>query len=63
MKKKTRKPRATHASLALFQGVGDTYVLVTPYDKKGREIPTSVSCIYNADYFCADEIRQMVNAL
>lgn len=61
--KKHRKPRATHAALKLFRGVQDTYVLVTPYDRKGREIPTSVSCAYNTDYYSPDEARAMVGAL
>jgi hypothetical protein len=61
--KKTRKPRATQAALRIFQGIQDTYVTVIPYDRKGREIPSSVSCVYNTDFYTAEEARAMVKAL
>jgi len=61
--KKPRKPRATQATLQLFRGAQDVYVLVTPYDKRGREIPSSVSCAYNTEYFSQNETMAMVSAL
>jgi hypothetical protein len=61
--KKQRKQRATHAALKLLQGIHDAYVLVTPYDKRGREIPTSVSCAYNLAFFSAEEARATVGAI
>lgn len=61
--KKPRKPRATFASLAVFRGVRDMYVIVVPYDRRGREILSSVNCVFNADYFSPEEAQAMVNAL
>jgi hypothetical protein len=37
--------------------------LVVPYDRRGREIPSSVSCAYNADYYGPEEAVAMVGAL
>jgi hypothetical protein len=66
---KTRKSRVSSASVSLLYGVqteGGTqsvYYVVTPYDKKGREIPSSVNCVYNSDYYSYDEILPTAQAL
>jgi hypothetical protein len=49
--KKNRKSRVTSAAIETMNGLAGVYYLVTPYDKKGREILSSVHCAYNADYF------------
>jgi len=61
--KKFRQSRAVYASLQNYNGVVHSYFLVTPYDKKGREIPTSVNCAYNAEYYSADQAMLMAGSL
>jgi hypothetical protein len=58
-----KKSRAVYASLQTYIGVNHMYYLVTPYDKKGREIPTSVNCAYNAEYYTPDQAMLMAGAL
>jgi hypothetical protein len=67
--KKSRKSRVSSASVSLLYGIHTEeggqaiYYVVTPYDKKGREIPTSVNCAYNSDYYAYDEILPTAQAL
>ena len=67
--KKARKSRAHSALISTFNGVlthegyQTVYYAVTPYDKKGREIPSSVTCCYNTDYFGHDEIFTITQSL
>ena len=67
--KKARKSRAHAALISTFNGVltnenyQTVYYTVVPYDKKGREIPSSVTCCYNADYFDHDEILTITQSL
>ena len=67
--KKARKSRVSSASISLFYGIPTDegtqalYYVVTPYDKKGREIPSSVNCVYNSEYYAYDEILSTAQAL
>ena len=67
--KKSRKSRAVSALISTFYGVAtedgtySTYYLVAPYDKKGREIPSSVTCCYNSEYYSEQDVASMVQAL
>ena len=58
-----KKSRVVFASLRTYTGVLHQYLLVTPYDKKGREIPSSVNCVYNAEYYTPDQAMLMAGAL
>lgn len=61
--KKVRKPRAVYASIQELSTRFNTYYLVTPYDKRGREIPSSVNCAYNSEYYNYDSALRMAQAL
>ena len=67
--KKARKSRAYAALIGTFngaltnEGFQTVYYTVIPYDKKGREIPSSVTCCYNADYFDHGEILTITQSL
>jgi hypothetical protein len=45
------------------EGIRTVYYTVVPYDKKGREIPSSVNCCYNSDYFEHEDILMITQAL
>ncbi len=60
---KTRKSRVTSATIETMVGLTGVYYLVTPYDKKGREIPSSVHCAYNSEYFSPQQTFTMSRAL
>jgi hypothetical protein len=67
--KKVRKSRAFAAFVDTFSGIYTedgiraVYYTVVPYDKKGREIPSSVQCCYNSEYYSYDDILPMTQAL
>jgi hypothetical protein len=67
--KKARKSRVSSASVSLLYGIPTeegtqaVYYVVTPYDKKGREIPSSVNCAYNSEYYAYDDILPIAQAL
>lgn len=61
--KKVRKSRVVSASIETMVGLSGVYYLVTPYDKKGREIPSSVQCAYNAEYFSPQQAFTMSRSL
>lgn len=61
--KKARKSRVASASVEVMVGMAGVYYLVTPYDKKGREIPSSVQCAYNAEYFTPQQAFAISKAL
>jgi hypothetical protein len=61
--KKFKKSRAVFASVFIYQGQVHPYYLVTPYDKRGREIPTSVNCAYNAEYYTERQAMRMAGAI
>jgi hypothetical protein len=61
--KKSRKSRVVSASLETMIGIAGVYYLVTPYDKKGREIPSSVHCAYNSEYFSPQQAFTISQAL
>lgn len=61
--KKFRKSRAVFASVYIYQGNLHSYFLVTAYDKKGREIPSSVNCAYNAEYYNENQAMRMAGSL
>ena len=67
--KKARKSRAYAAFANTFYGMSNNegnrtvYYAVIPYDKKGREIPSSVNCCYNSDYFEHEDILMITQAL
>ena len=67
--KKARKSRVSSASVSLLYGIPTeegtqaVYYVVTPYDKKGREIPSSVNCAYNSEYYSYDSILPTAQAL
>lgn len=61
--KKSRKSRVVSASLETMIGIAGVYYLVTPYDKRGREIPSSVHCAYNSEYFSPQQAFTISQAL
>jgi hypothetical protein len=67
--KKPRKSRVATTTVSLLYGIlteegGQAiYYVVTPHDKKGREIPSSVNCAYNSDYYAYDDILPTAQAL
>jgi hypothetical protein len=67
--KKLRKPRVDSIvvdgipSLYYQEGVDFYYYLVRLYDKKGREIPSSVNCAYSSAYYSHEQILKMAKAL
>jgi hypothetical protein len=67
--KKSRKSRVAAAFISVFHGIEtedgthSVYYVVTPYDKKGREIPSSVNCAYNSEYYSYDDILPTAQAL
>jgi len=61
--KKTRKPRVMGVSLETMIGIAGVYYLVTPYDRKQREIPSSVHCAYNAEYITPAQALKIAQAL
>jgi len=67
--KKARKCRVSSAAVSLLcgtateEGTQAIYYVVTPYDKKGREIPSSVNCAYNSEYYSYDSILPTAQAL
>jgi hypothetical protein len=67
--KKARKSRVASAFVTLLHGVVTEdgtqaiYYMVTPYDKKGREIPSSVNCAYNSEYYSYESILPTAQAL
>lgn len=61
--KKFRKSRAVYASVYIYQGHLNSFYLVTPYDKKGREIPSSVNCAYNSEYYSENQAMRMAGSL
>jgi hypothetical protein len=64
-----RKSRVSFAAISLLYGISTEegtqaiYYVVTPYDKKGREIPSSVNCAYNSEYYAYDNILPTAQAL
>lgn len=60
---KVRKPRAVYASIYEFKGHHHVYYSLTPYDKRGREIPSSVNCAYNSEYHSYESTLRMAQAL
>jgi hypothetical protein len=61
--KKVRKPRAVYATVQEIRGYCNSYYLVTPYDKRGKEIPSSVNCAYNSHYYSYNSALRMAEAL
>jgi hypothetical protein len=67
--KKARKSRVAAAFVTLLHGVvteegtQSVFYVVTPYDKKGREIPSSVNCAYNSEYYAYESILPTAQAL
>jgi hypothetical protein len=61
--KKTRKSRVHSAALQTMAGMHQLFYLVIPYDKKQREIPSSVNCAYNAEYFTPQQALNMSQSL
>jgi hypothetical protein len=61
--KKIAKPRAVGATVKCIPTLSGDFYLVTPYDRKIREIPSSVQCGYNSLYFSLEEAEEMVRAI
>jgi hypothetical protein len=61
--KKARKSRVHSAALQTMAGMHQLFYLVIPYDKKQREIPSSVNCAYNSEYFTPSEALNMSQSL
>jgi hypothetical protein len=59
----SKKSRVDSASVIPFFGARDVYYLVTPYDKKGREILSSVNCAFNSDYYTPEGALALSKAL
>lgn len=67
--RKVRKSRTQSAGIMIFsgklneEGQSEQYYAVIAYDKKGREIPSSVNCCYNSAYYAASDILSLAQAL
>ena len=61
--RKTRKSRVHFASIRPYVSGSAVYYLVVPYDKKGKEIPSSVNCAYNGEYYTPDEALYLARSL
>jgi hypothetical protein len=67
--KKVKKPRTQSAGITIFlsrpneEGHCEQYYAVIAYDKKGREIPSSVNCCYNSSYYAASDILSLAQVL
>ncbi|ATW62762.1 hypothetical protein SCBWM1_gp78 [Synechococcus phage S-CBWM1] len=55
-----KKSRVYYASYRVYKTRCYEYVQPVPFDKKRREIPTSVNCLYNLEYVSVeDSIRSL----
>lgn len=61
----TRKSRVVYAFINVFRSRAnsETYYGVVAYDKKQREIPSSVNCCFNGDYYPTEQIVTLTKAL
>ena len=61
----TRKSRVAYAFINVFRSRAnsETYYGVIAYDKKQREIPSSVNCCFNGDYYRTEQIVTLAKAL
>lgn len=65
----TRKSRTSYALIHTFRGRAnmeghrEVYYGVVAHDKKGREIPSSVNCCFNSDYYLPEQILPLAKAL
>jgi hypothetical protein len=60
---KTRKSRVHSASLKTMKGLHNIFYLVIPYDKKQKEIPSSVNCAFNSEYYTPEQALNMSQSL
>lgn len=64
MKKiKAKRPRTSAVDVIRFATSCGVYYWPLPYDKKNRFIPSSVDCVFNAEYIEPRQIFSMLNAL
>jgi hypothetical protein len=59
----SRKSRVDSASIIPFRGANDVYFLVIPYDKRGKEILSSVNCAFNSEYYTPEGALVLSKAL
>jgi hypothetical protein len=62
-KSKNKKPRVTNVGLYEFSTPVADYYWPAPFDKKDRFIPSSVDCVYNAEYYGAKQVITMTKSL
>lgn len=62
-KLKNKKPRVTSVVLCYFSTATADYLWPLPYDKKKRFIPSSVDCVYNAEYYTPASVFKMIRSL
>lgn len=62
-KSKNKKPRVTSVAISQFSTATADYFWPLPYDKKERFIPSSVDCIYNAEYYNPQMVFKMIRSL
>lgn len=60
---KSKKSRVTYVDLYPFSSSSADYLWPIPFDKKDRFIPSSVDCVYNAEYYTPQQVVQMLSAL
>ena len=59
----TNKNRAQYSTVKFMPSVSGGFYLIVPYDKKCKEIPSSVTTAYSAEYFSEEEAMQMSRSL
>lgn len=62
-KKKVKVPRVQSAFVDVCRTKLAFYWHPLPYDKKHRQIPTSVDCLFNQEYYEKEEAKAMLEAL
>ena len=57
------KNRAQYTTIKFMPSVSGGFYLVVPYDKRGKEIPSSVTTAYSAEYYSEEDAMQMSRSL
>ena len=59
----TNKNRAHFSAIKFMPSLFGGFYLVVPYDKRGKEIPSSVTTAYSAEYYSEEDAMQMSRSL
>ena len=60
---KKKKSRVEFVSYRVYRLKTADFVQPIPYDKRKREIPTSVNCMFSLEYFNVEDAVRMLEAL